>query len=287
MDVYSQDEQRAHGTGFIGIDAESDDAIDSLEVYEALINPREADQRGGQGGPGMMPPMMGMGGGGAGAAAPGGAGLSTAAANTAAASMVGKATPLTMPGVAPTLTGPAAASAGLGVGTAAGLGAGGGGSPSGLPAGGMPDGMGEAPPGGLEAAQVSEEPAAEDATEEVPQEQQTPPSTPTDATLNAGPGPDETAIDPAEVDRVAKEWSGLAQEMATIGSAASELQASLEDFGLVQQPAGPYGEMTSGIQQLAGGASKEFDEIATGLSYGAQAYRDHEAAAAATARSAQ
>ena len=286
MDVYSQDEQRAHGTGFIGIDAESDDAIDSLEVYEALINPREADQRGGQSGPGMMPPMMGMGGGGAGAAAPGGAGLSTAAANTAAASVVGKAAPLSMPGVAPTLTGPAAASAGLGVGTAAGLGAGGGGGPSGLPAGGMPEGLGDVPPGGLEAAQVPEEPAAEEATEEVPQEQQTPPSTPPEASLQ-GPGPDVTAIDPAEVDRVAKEWLGLAQEMATIGSAASELQASLEDFGLVQQPAGPYGEMTTGIQQLAGGASKEFDEIATGLSYGAQAYRDHEAAAAATARSAQ
>ena len=68
MDVYSQGEQRAHGTGFVGIEAESDDQIDALEVYEALINPREAgNQSGGSGGPGMMPPMMGMGMGGAGA----------------------------------------------------------------------------------------------------------------------------------------------------------------------------------------------------------------------------
>lgn len=59
---------RAHGTGFVGIEAESDDQIDNLEVYEALINPREAERGGaGQNGPGMMPPMMGMGGGGAGA----------------------------------------------------------------------------------------------------------------------------------------------------------------------------------------------------------------------------
>ena len=43
MDVYSQKEQRAHGTGFVGIEAESDDQIDNLEVYEALINPREAE----------------------------------------------------------------------------------------------------------------------------------------------------------------------------------------------------------------------------------------------------
>ena len=55
MDVYSQNQQRAHGTGFVGIEAESDDAIDALEVHEATINPREAGGTGGgAGGPGRQ-----------------------------------------------------------------------------------------------------------------------------------------------------------------------------------------------------------------------------------------
>ena len=84
MDVYSQKEQRAHGTGFVGIEAESDDQIDNLEVYEALINPREAERGGaGQNGPGMMPPMMGMGGGGAGATGAGAGGMNTSMATAA------------------------------------------------------------------------------------------------------------------------------------------------------------------------------------------------------------
>ena len=98
---------------------------------------------------------------------------------------------------------------------------------------------------------------------------------------------DVTSVDPAQVDRVAREWSDLASQMEALGVAAAELQTNVEDFGLVKQPAGFYGEMTSGFQQLAGGASQEFDQIAHGLSYGAQAYRDQESAAAQSLRSAK
>ena len=45
--------------------------------------------------------------------------------------------------------------------------------------------------------------------------------------------------------------------------------------------------MTDGIKRLAGGAALEFQDIASGLNHGAQAYRDQEAAATQTMRRAQ
>lgn len=102
-----------------------------------------------------------------------------------------------------------------------------------------------------------------------------------------GPPPDVISVDPAAVEQTAREWSSLASEMADISKTASQLQATHEDFGLVRQPAGPYSEVSDGIRELAGSASKEFDQIATGLNFGAQAYRDHEAQAAQSVRSAQ
>lgn len=300
MDVYSQNEQRAHGTGFVGIEAESNDAIDNLEVYEALINPREADQKGGQGGSGMMPPMMGgMGaGGGAGGAVPGGL-ASSATASSAAMSTAARVTPLSMPGTAPAAAaaGPAAASAGIGSGS---LGSGSGMGAAGLGMGAAGAGLAAAPA----AASPGESTEASDLIATTPVGPDTAPPPPDDSQAAEQPKdsggaasvqpsspqtgqPDVVRVDPAEVDRVAKEWSGLANEMADIGSIAEELQASLEDFGMVKQPAGPYGQMTSGIRQLAGGASKEFDEIASGLSHGAQAYREQEAAAATSVRTTQ
>lgn len=273
MDVYSQSDERAHGTGFVGIEADSDDAIDTLEVYEALINPRESERGSGQGGPGMMPPMMGMGGAGGAGASGAQAGLS-ASAGTSAASVARMSVPV-MPGVAPT-AGPAVASAGVGgsSGTGGGVPSLGGPAAAGLGTEPVPEPL-PVPLEALEEAPevVTEPPGLEGVVEEPGLMVETP--------------ADVMSVDPAQVEQVAREWSGLSQQMAEIGAAASELQASLEDFGLVRQPAGPYGQMATGIQQLAGGAAKEFDEIAAGLAHGAGAYRDQETEAAQIVRSAQ
>lgn len=251
MDVYSQQEQRAHGTGFVGIEAESEDAIDNLEVYEALINPRESERgAGGQGGGMMPPPMMGM----------GGAGASSGAAAGASSGM--------------------AASAGIGSGASTGALGGGASMPSGpLSSGPVAAGL----PADESVPEVPEPGPVPEG--EVPRggavvEQEIP-------VVGDTVTPGVTSVDPAQVEQAAREWSSLASEMAEISATAGQLQASLEDFGLVQQPAGPYGEVSSGIRELAGGASREFDQIASGLNYGAQAYRDQEAQAAQSVRSAQ
>lgn len=289
MDVYSQKEQRAHGTGFVGIEAESDDQIDNLEVYEALINPREAERGGaGQNGPGMMPPMMGMGGGGAGATGAGAGGMNTSMATAANAGIAARVGGPAGAGAAPVI-GPAAASTGIGGPTPSVGGLGGGGGlptspiPSGPAAAGLPVEEPEEAP--ESAIQVEPPPEPQPAGELVPTEKDEPEGGGESAPV--GTTPDVIAIDPAQVEQVAREWSSLAGEMADISTAAGELQASLEDFGMVQQPAGPYGEVSAGIRELAGGASKEFDEIATGLNFGAQAYRDQETQAAQSVRSAQ
>ncbi|NHB84916.1 hypothetical protein G7085_10675 [Tessaracoccus sp. HDW20] len=284
MDVYSQREERAHSTGFVGISADTDDVIDNLEVYEALINPRESERAGGQNGGGMMPPMMGMGGAGGGAAGAAQGGLGSAAGGGAAAAAVtmrtaGAGSPGSLPSPVrpwpPQESGHRRAWRGrdgcrrarscghrciVGTGRSRRLRTG---ARCGRVYGGCP-------------------------ADEVVGGIGTEGSAPRADVVAVPPGnPDVISVDPAQVEKVAREWSDLAARMAEVGNAASDLQASLEDFGLVKQPAGPYGEMTNGIRQLAGGASKEFDEIAAGLTYGAQAYRDQEAAAAQTVRSAQ
>lgn len=278
MDVYSQQEQRAHGTGFVGIKAESEDAIDNLEVYEALINPRESERGpGGQGGGMMPPPMMGMG---AGASTAGGAAGASSGlvASTAAAGTATRVAGVGAVGAVPMATsGPVSASSGLGSGSSFGGLGGGGSMASGPVAAGLPD----------EGTALQEQPDSE--VPPVPEDVAGGgASVEEKAPVTSGQTPQGlTFIDPAQVEQAAREWSSLASEMAEISATAGQLQASAEDFGMVQQPAGPYSEVSSGIRDLAGGAAREFDQIASGLNYGAQAYRDQEAQAAQSVRSAQ
>ena len=271
MDVYSQGEQRAHGTGFVGIEAESDDQIDALEVYEALINPREAgNQSGGSGGPGMMPPMMGMGGAGGGAASAQAAGLSQGMAGNMTGAAARMVTPV-VPGALPSAqTG--AASAGVGAaGLGGGISGGGGGLGSGPIAAGA---LAEQP-----ADALGEGPADDPAAADPAGGEQTDPGQQPAGDVGPSPRSDIIQVDPVEVERVAREWADLSAQMSDVGSYVSELQAGPEDFGLMPQPAGAYGDMTSGFTQLAASAAKEFEEISAALAHGAKSYRDQESAA--------
>ena len=58
-----------------------------------------------------------------------------------------------------------------------------------------------------------------------------------------GPAPagqvDVVEIDPAQVEAVAREWSELSGQMDQVSVLAAQLQATMDDFGLVNQPAGP------------------------------------------------
>ena len=262
MDVYSQNQQRAHGTGFVGIEAESDDAIDALEVYEATINPREAgNSGGGAGGPGMMPPMMGMmGGGGAGGAAGGAASLGASQGMTGAAA----ASTAARLGAPPLTAAPQAAPAAAGAGVGSSLPSLGGG---GVVGGGA---LAAGAPGAALDDTATDDAAIDGSGQIAPHKDS-----------------DVVEVDPARVEQVAKEWTDLSERMHEVSSISTELQASLEDFGLVSPPAGPYETMTSDISRLAGGASREFQEIASGLARGAQNYRDNEAAAADTIKRAR
>ena len=273
MDVYSQGEQRAHGTGFVGIEAESDDQIDALEVYEALINPREAgNQSGGSGGPGMMPPMMGMGMGGAGGGAAGAqaAGLSQGMAGNMTGAAARMVTPV-VPGALPSAQA-GAASAGVGAaGLGGGIGGGGGGLGSGpIAAGALADGPADA---------LGEGPADDPAATDPAGGEQTDPGQPPAGGVGPSPRSDIIQVDPVEVERVAREWADLSAQMSDVVSYVSELQAGPEDFGLMPQPANAYGDMTSGFTQLAASAAKEFEEISAALAHGAKSYRDQESAA--------
>lgn len=273
MDVYSQGEQRAHGTGFVGIEAESDDQIDALEVYEALINPREAgNQSGGSGGPGMMPPMMGMGMGGAGGGAAGAqaAGLSQGMAGNMTGAAARMVTPV-VPGALPSAQA-GAASAGVGAaGLGGGIGGGGGGLGSGpIAAGALADGPADA---------LGEEPVDDPAATDPAGGEQTDPGQPPAGGVGPSLRSDIIQVDPVEVERVAREWADLSAQMSDVGSYVSELQAGPEDFGLMPQPANAYGDMTSGFTQLAASAAKEFEEISAALAHGAKSYRDQESAA--------
>ena len=271
MDVYSQGEQRAHGTGFVGIEAESDDQIDALEVYEALINPRESgNQSGGSGGPGMMPPMMGMGGAGGGAASAQATGLSQGMAGNMTGAAARMVTPV-VPGALPSAqTG--AASAGVGAaGLGGGIGGGGGGLGSGPIAAGA---LAEQP-----ADALGEGPADDPAAADPAGGEQTDPGQQPAGDVGPSPRSDIIQVDPVEVERVAREWADLSAQMSDVGSYVSELQAGPEDFGLMPQPAGAYGDMTSGFTQLAASAAKEFEEISAALAHGAKSYRDQESAA--------
>ena len=271
MDVYSQGEQRAHGTGFVGIEAESDDQIDALEVYEALINPRESgNQSGGSGGPGMMPPMMGMGGAGGGAAGAQATGLSQGMAGNMTGAAARMVTPV-VPGALPSAqTG--AASAGVGAaGLGGGISGGGGGLGSGPIAAGA---LAEQP-----ADALGEGPADDPAAADPAGGEQTDPGQQPAGDVGPSPRSDIIQVDPVEVERVAREWADLSAQMSDVGSYVSELQAGPEDFGLMPQPAGAYGDMTSGFTQLAASAAKEFEEISAALAHGAKSYRDQESAA--------
>ncbi len=54
--------ERVQASGVVGHSYDTDDQIEDLDIYEALVNPHDAEggsKKGGAGGPGMMPPPMG------------------------------------------------------------------------------------------------------------------------------------------------------------------------------------------------------------------------------------
>jgi len=132
-------EQRAQESGVVGHSYDSDDRIEDLDIYEALVNPHDAEagatKGGGAGGPGMMPMGGGAGGGSgkAGTATGGtGAGSATAARGTSAAGAGTAASGIGAPGFAGAssgvggITGPGGSGpGGLGGLSTAGLGSGG------------------------------------------------------------------------------------------------------------------------------------------------------------------
>lgn len=139
MDVYGEGGKRAAAVNAagVGIGAETEDEVDNLEVYEAMVNPQESRPNQNKGGQGMMPPMMMGGAGGQGqAAASAGMSSNVAAANQAGAmarqvptgGVVGGpvGAPVASPGVSAAGSAPAG-TAGIGAGGLGGAGAGSGG----------------------------------------------------------------------------------------------------------------------------------------------------------------
>lgn len=320
MDVYGESGKRAHGTGFVGVNADTEDVVDNLEVYEALVNPQESRPGGNKNNGGMMPPMMMGGAGGGNAAASSGMG-NAAAASTAGAvargvpagGVVGApvAAPVASTGAGTVAAGTSSAGAGLGAGTGAGAGAGGSGIGAGMGSG-MPSGVVAAeigdsgtepavPTGHIDAEApgqpgVPEETGAPGQGEGTNRtEPRTSPGGPIDEGApedRPGVGPDGrvpvtndvVSVDPVEIDRVAREWSNLADGMAGLSTNISNLQPAEGDFGMVRVPEPSYGAMTSGLHRMAGGASEEFGQISAGLSATTRSFQETEAEAEATMR---
>lgn len=144
MDVYGEGGKRAAAVNAVGVGmgADTEDEVDNLEVYEAMVNPQESKPNQNKGGQGMMPPMMMGGAGGQGqAAASAGMSSNVAAANQAGAmarqvptgGVVGGpvGAPVASPGVA-AAGGAPSGTAGVGVGGISGIGGGVGGGVGGL-----------------------------------------------------------------------------------------------------------------------------------------------------------
>ncbi|TRY16984.1 hypothetical protein FOJ82_14085 [Tessaracoccus rhinocerotis] len=292
MDVYGESGRRAHRTGVVGVDAETEDTVDNLEVYEALVNPKEAGSGGNKGRGGMMPPMM-MGGVGAGG---GSSAAASAGASQAAAASTAGATARAVPGpmAAGTTTAAPVASPGVGAGTAgaattpsfggAGLPSGGGG---GIPTAGLGAGVvaaqsddaaaADADPGaGTDAPQTDPDPATDDESGD---------GGPVDGIGRINPVPpnntdlpenDVVEVNPAEIERLAKQWSSLSDSMTGLSTNISNLQADAGAFGMVRDPEPVYGKMTDGLSRRSGGAAAEFEQISAGLAASAAAFRDTE-----------
>ncbi|WP_461104079.1 hypothetical protein [Tessaracoccus terricola] len=287
MDVYGESGRRAHRTGVVGVDAETEDTVDNLEVYEALVNPKEANSGGNKGRGGMMPPMM-MGGAGAGG---GSSAAASAGASQAAAVSTAGATARAVPGpmAAGTTTAAPVASPGAGAGTA------GAGSTPSFGGGGLPSGGGGVPTAGLGAGVVaaqSEDPGNPGVGEDQPESPGTDPDPvaeeddgeggPVDGIGRINPLPptntdlppdDVVEVNPAEIERLAKEWSSLSDSMTGLSTNISNLQADAGAFGMVRDPEPVYGKMTDGLSRRSGGAAAEFEQISAGLAASAAAFR--------------
>lgn len=323
MDVYGESGKRAHGTGFVGIDADTEDLVDNLEVYEALVNPQESRPNNKNNG-GMMPPMMMGGAGGGNAAASSGMG-NAAAASTAGAvargvpagGVVGApvAAPVASPGAGTAAAGSVPGGAGLGGGAGVGAAPGAGiGTGAGMPTGVMAAeaDVSGTEPGAPDGQAVSDTPDEPVESGQSGAADQTPPDSPSrdessdvvdprsragaraDGGGTEGPGRigpdgrvatgDVVSVDATEIDRVAKEWSHLADGMAGLSTNISNLQPAEGDFGMVRVPEPSYGAMTSGLHRMAGGASDEFGQISAGLAATTRSFQETEDRAEATMR---
>lgn len=292
MDVYGESGRRAHRTGVVGVDSDTEDTVDNLEVYEALVNPKEANSGGNKGKGGMMPPMM-MGGG---AGAGGSSAAASAGASQAAAASTAGATARAVPGpmAAGTSTAAPAAAPGVGAGSAGAASSGAGGM-TGLPAGG---GIGTPAGGGLGGGVLA---AGSEATDDTTGESDEPDNSqqdpPTDDGADEDPGeggtvdpigriqfpptselpPDDAVeVNPAEIERLAKQWSSLSDSMTGLSTSIGNLQADNGAFGMVSGPEPVYGKMTDGLHRRSGGAAAEFDQISAGLAASAKAVRNTE-----------
>jgi hypothetical protein len=125
-------EERVQESGVVGHSFDSDDRIEDLDIYEALVNPHHAGggtQKGGAGGPGMMP----MGGGAGGWSGKAG---TTAGGTTEGSAGAGRGTAAAGAGTGASGVG-APGFAGSGAGGVSGLGGGGSGGLGGVGAGGL------------------------------------------------------------------------------------------------------------------------------------------------------
>ena len=91
------------------------------------------------------------------------------------------------------------------------------------------------------------------------------------------------AVDPLDLEAVAKSWDELSAEMDALATLAGEQNLSDAGFGFIPVRTSNYANVKTGVTTLTAGASTEFTDIASNLGNQAKGYREQEEQFAADA----